>query len=105
MSEAQKYLIDNNLSDIVLNEKELPENTPDNAKKWIYLSDVLTQYSEQQVSKLPIHGVSESLPCVMSSECEIIRICADEDTADKVMKEFKAQYGGEWYVDDVRIEK
>ena len=58
MSEAQKYLIDNNLSDIVLNEKELPENTPDNAKKWIYLSDVLTQYSEQQVSKLPIHGVS-----------------------------------------------
>ena len=59
MNKAQKYLIDNNLADIVLNEKEFPENTPDNAKKWIYLSDVLTQYSEQQVSKLPIHSVSK----------------------------------------------
>ena len=49
--------------------------------------------------------VSESLPCVMSPECEIIRICADEDTANKEMEEFKKQHGGEWYVDDVRIQK
>ena len=68
MNKAQKYLIDNNLADIVLNEKEFPENTPDNAKKWIYLSDVLTQYSEQQVSKLPIHGVSKSFFCITEEE-------------------------------------
>jgi len=44
MNEAQKFLLENNLDDIVLNAKQYPENTPENAKKWIYLSDVLEQY-------------------------------------------------------------
>lgn len=48
MNEAQKFLIENNLADIVLNEKHYPENTPENAKKWIYLSDVLEQYLAQK---------------------------------------------------------
>tara|TARA_R110000782_G_C14478406_1_gene375645 strand:+ start:89 stop:274 length:186 start_codon:yes stop_codon:yes gene_type:complete len=58
MNKAQKYLIDNNLDDIVLNAKEFTENTPDNAKKWIYLSDVLEQYlALNQGQILPIDSV------------------------------------------------
>ena len=49
---AQKYLLENNLDNKVLNAKEFPENTPENAKKWIYLSDVLNQYSKQQIENL-----------------------------------------------------
>lgn len=37
----EKYLLEKGLPNIVINEKEYPENTPENAKKWIYLSDVL----------------------------------------------------------------
>ena len=48
MNEAQKYLLENNLDDIVLNAKFNLENTPENAKKWIYLSDVLGQYLAQK---------------------------------------------------------
>lgn len=48
LNEAQKFLLDNNLDDIVLNAKQYPENTPENAKKWIYLSDVLEQYLAQK---------------------------------------------------------
>lgn len=44
MNKAQKFLLENNLGDIVLNAKHYPENTPENAKKWVYLSDVLEQY-------------------------------------------------------------
>lgn len=44
MNEAQKFLVENNLDDIVLNAKQYPENTPENANKWIYLSDVLQQF-------------------------------------------------------------
>ena len=62
--------------------------------------DVLTKAENKSIS-----GVSESLPCVMSPECEIIKICADEDVANKEMEDFKKQHGGEWYVDDVRIQK
>ena len=66
------------------------------------LKDIATEVA---INNNIIDIVKESLPCVMSPACEIIRICADEDTANKVMKEFKDQHGGEWYVDDVRIEK
>ena len=63
MNKAQKYLIDNNLDDIVLNAKEFTENTPDNAKKWIYLSDVLEQYlALNQGQILPIDSVVGSQP-------------------------------------------
>ena len=48
MNEAQKFLLDNNLDDIVLNAKQYPDNIPENAKKWIYLSDVLEQYLSQK---------------------------------------------------------
>jgi hypothetical protein len=54
---------------------------------------------------LGLNNVSESLPCVMSPECEIIRICLNLEVAERVMKEFKDQHGGDWYIDDVRIEK
>jgi len=60
MNKAQKYLIDNNLSDIVLNAKEFPKNTRENAKKWIYLSDVMEQYlAQNQGQPLPIDSVSD----------------------------------------------
>lgn len=48
MNEAQKFLIENNLDDIVLNAKQYPENTPENAKNWIYLSDILEQCLAQK---------------------------------------------------------
>ena len=44
MNEAQKYLLENNLDDIVLNAEQYPENTLENSKKWIYLSDALLKY-------------------------------------------------------------
>ena len=44
MNKAQKFLLENNLDDIVLNSKQYKENTTENAEKWIYLSDVLEQY-------------------------------------------------------------
>lgn len=56
MNKAQKFLLDKNLGDIVLNAKEYPENTPENAKKWIYLSDILEQYLEQNQA-LRIHDI------------------------------------------------
>ena len=56
MNKAQKFLLKNNLDDIVLNEKQYPENTPENAKEWVYLSDVLEQYLEQNQA-LRIHDV------------------------------------------------
>ena len=65
MNKAQKFLLDNNLDDIVLNEKQYPENTPENANKWIYLSDILEQYLAHNQA-LRIHdvvGQSEQLPC------------------------------------------
>lgn len=45
MNKAQKFLLDRKLDDIVLNKKEYPENKPENTKKWIYLSDLLEDYS------------------------------------------------------------
>jgi len=55
MNEAQKFLLENNLDDIVLNAKQYPENTPENAKKWIYLSDVLEQYLAQIIRGKKLH--------------------------------------------------
>lgn len=49
MNEAQKYLLENNLNDIVLNTEQYPENTLENSKKWIYLSDVLEQYLQSEL--------------------------------------------------------
>ena len=48
MNEAQKYLLENNLDNIVLNAEQYPDNTLENSKKWIYLSDVLEQYLAQK---------------------------------------------------------
>lgn len=65
MNKAQKFLLENNLDDIVLNAKQYPENTQENAKEWVYLSDVLEQYLEQNQA-LRIHNVvgrSEQLVC------------------------------------------
>ena len=65
----------------------------------------MTKVSENTKHHAFIADVSESLPCVMSPECEIIRICLNQEVAERVMKEFKDQHGGDWYIDDVRIEK
>ena len=65
MNKAQKFLLENNLDDIVLNAKQYPENTQENAKEWVYLSDVLEQYLEQNQA-LRIHdvvGQSEQFVC------------------------------------------
>ena len=48
MNLAQLYLLQNNLDDIVLNADQYPENIPENAKKWIYLSDVLINFEKRQ---------------------------------------------------------
>ena len=45
----------------MLNADEFPENTPENAEEYIYLSEVLTQFAQEQGSKLPMHDVSKSL--------------------------------------------
>ena len=60
MNESQKFLLDNSIGDIVVNEKQYPENTPENAKHWVYLSDVLDKYERHiKGQKLPIDSVSE----------------------------------------------
>jgi hypothetical protein len=67
MNKAQKFLLENNLDDIVLNAKQYPENTTENAEKWIYLSDVLEQYLALNQA-LRIHDVvgrSEQLKAFM----------------------------------------
>jgi len=49
MKEIQQFLIKKGYDDIVLNKEKYPENTPENAKKWKYLSDVINEYvSERQ---------------------------------------------------------
>ena len=72
MNKAEKYLIDNNLSNIVLNKEEFPENTQENSKKWIYLSDVLEQYLTLNKSV----GVNNSCleQKIIDIEEEIIRL-------------------------------
>ena len=65
----------------------------------------MTKVSENTKDHAFIADVIESLPCVISPECEIIRICLNLEVAEKVMKEFKDQHGGDWYIDDVRVEK
>lgn len=46
--EAQKYLLDNNLNDEVLNKSRYRENTLENAKKWKHASDVMIDFAEQK---------------------------------------------------------
>ncbi len=41
MNRAQRFLIENNQADIVLNSDKYPDNTSQNAEKWIYLSDLM----------------------------------------------------------------
>lgn len=64
----------------------------------------MTKVLENKENDAFITDVSESLPCVMSPECEIIRICINQEVAQKVMNKFKYQHGGDWYIDDVKIE-
>ena len=54
MNNAQKFLIENNLDDIVLNATKFKENTTENAKQWIYLSDILELYLESTQQELNI---------------------------------------------------
>ena len=63
MNKAQKFLLENNLDDIVLNSKQYKENTTENAEKWIYLSDVLEQYlALNQALRIPdVEEQSEQL--------------------------------------------
>ena len=48
---AEKFLMDNGLGNVVLNAVEYPKNTPENAKKWIYVSDVMEEYAKQKVKE------------------------------------------------------
>ena len=48
IKKAQIFLLNTHIDDVVLNAKEYPENTKENAKEWIYLSSVLKAYSNQQ---------------------------------------------------------
>ncbi len=91
-------------------EKEKGYSAKENYTEGLWNGNYTDEYVEWLEDKLAnssndIQNVSESLPCVMSPECEIIKICVDEDVANKEMEEFKKQHGGEWYVDDVRIQK
>ena len=43
---AQKYLLENSLDDEVLNKLRYRENTPENAKKWKYASDIMVEFAE-----------------------------------------------------------
>lgn len=44
-AKAQKYLIENQLDDLVLNAADYPNNTPDNAKKWVYASGAMMNFA------------------------------------------------------------
>ena len=59
MTDSEKYLLENGIDNIVLNADEFTENTPENAGEWIYLSEVLTQFAQEQGSKLPMHDVMD----------------------------------------------
>ncbi len=84
MNKAQKFLLDNNLDDIVLNEKQYPENT----NKWIYLSDILEQYLAHNQA-LRIHDVvgrSEQFNCLGGNYAKGIKPCSEfcgEDMCQK----------------------
>jgi uncharacterized protein (DUF2225 family) len=86
MNKAHKYLIDNNLDDIVLNAKEFTENTPDNAKKWIYLSDVLEQYLALK------QGQKLTTPVVLKSFTpeQVLEELEDEENIYDARKYFKS---------------
>ena len=81
MNKAQKHLLDNNLSDIVVNADSYPKNTPENAKLWVYMSDVMERFSRQnQGQELPIHNVSNRLDeecyhCKSELYTELVPIC------------------------------
>jgi len=55
MNAAQKYLLENRIADLVINRNEFPENTVDNAKKWIYLSDIMTKFISEQMSNVRLY--------------------------------------------------
>jgi hypothetical protein len=99
MNKAQKFLLENGLDDIVLNAKQFPENTSENANKWIYLSDILEQYLVHNQT-LQIQDVIIMLPklekqleeqATLISEAisDIITIASlnNEETAIKLIRE------------------
>lgn len=47
-NKAQKYLPDKGLDDIVINANKYPENKTENAKKWVYVSDVMMNFLNSQ---------------------------------------------------------
>jgi len=55
MNKAQKYLLDNELDDLRLKDAQKVEN-------WIYVSDIMELYHQEQVKKLTIPVVSVALP-------------------------------------------
>lgn len=83
MTDSEKYLLENGIDNIVLNADEFPENTPENAEEWIYLSEVLTQFAQEQGSKLPMHDVSD---------CVIPNTYMDSDICIKCGKTINEHY-------------
>ena len=49
--EIQKFLLHNGYDDVVVNARRYSENTKENARKWVYVSDVIKHFiSERQTS-------------------------------------------------------
>ena len=45
MKKSHKFLLDKELDNLVVNAAKYPENTKQNAEKWVYVSDLLEEYS------------------------------------------------------------
>ena len=52
MNEAQKFLLNNECDDLRLKDAQKVEN-------WVYVSDIMELYHQEQVKKLTIPGVSQ----------------------------------------------
>jgi hypothetical protein len=59
---AEQFLLNHNLDNVVLNAKEFPANTPENAGKWVYASDTMEKYAAQKLSEHNLKEVQNNTP-------------------------------------------
>ena len=52
MKAINEFLLKNKIGNVVINAKQFPENTPENAENWIYLSEKFEEYALQEKIKL-----------------------------------------------------
>jgi len=81
VKKAQIFLLNTHIDDVVLNAKEYPENTKENAKEWIYLSSVLKAYSNQQQQTIDnlTKEVEELRAEKIEYKEEVFQMLMDED--------------------------